>query len=161
MTDERATHRLTPKQERFIAEYICDLNATQAALRAGYSRHTAAFIGAENLKKPQIAAALRVAMKDREARTLVTADRTVTEAARLAFTDVRKIFDADGNPLPVHLLDDATAAAISGIDVETTYDEDGTKQEVPIQRQEQRARQAVQAPGALPPRQRAARRGDL
>jgi phage terminase small subunit len=46
--------RLTPKQERFVQEYLVDLNATQAAIRAGYSRKTAYSIGEENLKKPDI-----------------------------------------------------------------------------------------------------------
>lgn len=45
---------LTPKQERFVAEYLIDLNATQAAIRAGYSEKTAYAIGHENLSKPEI-----------------------------------------------------------------------------------------------------------
>lgn len=51
-----AKGKLTPKQERFVAEYLIDLNATQAAIRAGYSAKTAAAIGHENLTKPEIAA---------------------------------------------------------------------------------------------------------
>ncbi len=46
--------KLTPKQQRFCDEYLIDLNATQAAIRAGYSENTAGVIGAENLKKPKI-----------------------------------------------------------------------------------------------------------
>lgn len=49
---------LNPKQQRFVAEYLKDLNATQAAIRAGYSEKTARAIGAENLTKPDIAAAI-------------------------------------------------------------------------------------------------------
>lgn len=52
---------MTPKQERFVQEYLKDLNATQAAIRAGYSSATARSIGAENLTKPDIAEALRAA----------------------------------------------------------------------------------------------------
>ena len=48
--------RLTAKQQRFIEEYLIDLNATQAAIRAGYSPKTAREIGAENLSKPHIRA---------------------------------------------------------------------------------------------------------
>ncbi|MFA5753528.1 MAG: terminase small subunit, partial [Bacteroidales bacterium] len=44
--------KLTPKQKRFVDEYLIDLNATQAAIRAGYSERTARIIGAENLIKP-------------------------------------------------------------------------------------------------------------
>ena len=47
--------KLTPKQERFVAEYLIDLNATQAAIRAGYSAKTAKVIGHENLTKPDVA----------------------------------------------------------------------------------------------------------
>jgi phage terminase small subunit len=50
--------KLTPKQQRFVAEYLIDLNATQAAMRAGYSKKTAYAIGHENLSKPEIAAAI-------------------------------------------------------------------------------------------------------
>lgn len=53
--------KLTPKQERFVAEYLIDLNATQAAIRAGYSKKTAHVIGHETLKKPEVAAALNAA----------------------------------------------------------------------------------------------------
>lgn len=49
---------LTPKQQRFVDEYLIDLNATQAAIRAGYSQKTAGAIGSENLTKPEIAAAI-------------------------------------------------------------------------------------------------------
>ncbi len=55
---------LTPKQQRFVEEYLIDLNATQAAIRAGYSEKTANEIGAENLAKPSIAKAIQDALKD-------------------------------------------------------------------------------------------------
>ena len=65
---------LTPKQRRFVDEYLVDLNATQAARRAGYSERTAAAIGAENLRKPQIAAAIEQAQGARSERARVTQD---------------------------------------------------------------------------------------
>lgn len=73
---------MTPKQEAFVNEYLIDLNATQAAIRAGYSARTAEKIGSENLKKPDIAAALSERMKAREVRTEITQDyvlSTITE----------------------------------------------------------------------------------
>jgi phage terminase small subunit len=60
---------LTPKQEIFVLEYLKDLNATQAAIRAGYSAKTAEVIGYENLRKPQIAAAIDAAQKERAEET--------------------------------------------------------------------------------------------
>ena len=58
---------LTLKQARFVAEYLADLNATQAAIRAGYSKNCATSIGHENLTKPYVAKALQSAMDDRAA----------------------------------------------------------------------------------------------
>jgi len=65
---------MTPKQEAFVREYLIDLNATQAAIRAGYSEKTAGQIGDENLKKPEIAAEIQAAMDKRAQRTEITAD---------------------------------------------------------------------------------------
>jgi phage terminase small subunit len=65
---------MTPKQQRFVDEYLIDLNATQAAIRAGYSEKTAYSIGDENLRKPEIAAAIQAAMDERAERTEITAD---------------------------------------------------------------------------------------
>ncbi len=69
---------LTPKQERFVAEYLIDLNATQAAIRAGYSEKTAQMIGSENLSKPMIADAVQKALAERAERTEITQDYVLT-----------------------------------------------------------------------------------
>ena len=65
---------MTVKRHRFVAEYLKDLNATQAAIRAGYSKKTAASIGQENLRKPEIEKALRSATQERSQRTAITQD---------------------------------------------------------------------------------------
>ena len=65
---------LTAKQQRFVDEYLIDLNATQAALRAGYSGKTSYSIGQENLNKPEIAQIIQKAMDERSQRTEITAD---------------------------------------------------------------------------------------
>lgn len=108
---------MTPKQLRFIGEYLTDLNATQAAIRAGYSRKRADAIGYENLRKPEIVAAISERMKDREQRTEVTQDKTLRELARIAFFDPRALFRSDGAPIPIAELDADTAAAIASFDV--------------------------------------------
>ena len=69
---------LTPKQQRFVAEYLVNLNATKAAVKAGYSEKTAYSIGQENLTKPEIAAAVAAAQAERSERTEVTADYVLT-----------------------------------------------------------------------------------
>ena len=55
---------MTPKQERFVAEYLLDMNATAAAIRAGYSRKSASAIGNENLRKPEISEAIKKALRE-------------------------------------------------------------------------------------------------
>lgn len=78
---------LTEKQARFVAEYLVDLNATDAAKRAGYSEKTAYAIGFENLRKPEIQDAIQAAMAQREKRTAITQDRVLQELARVAFAN--------------------------------------------------------------------------
>jgi phage terminase small subunit len=84
----REPGKLTPKQERFVAEYLVDLNATQAAIRAGYASKRADAIGHENLRKPEIAEAITKAEEARAARTQITADRVLDELAAMAFSDI-------------------------------------------------------------------------
>ena len=80
--------KLTPKQMRFVDEYLVDLNATQAAIRAGYSTKTAHVTGPENLGKPRIAEEISRRQKDLQRRTEVTQDRVVKELARIAFANI-------------------------------------------------------------------------
>ena len=73
---------LTGKQKQFVLEYLIDLNATEAAIRAGYSRKSAYSIGFENLRKPEVEAAIQQATKERGERTEINADyvlRTIRE----------------------------------------------------------------------------------
>jgi phage terminase small subunit len=101
-----AAGKLTPKQEAFVREYMIDLNATQAAIRAGYSEKTANRIGAENLSKPVIQEAIRVQRTAQEVRTQISADRVLRELARVAFADATDLaFIEDGH---VRLRDSST-----------------------------------------------------
>ena len=70
-------NKLTIKQEKFVEEYLIDLNATQAAIRAGYSKSTAQQIGSENLLKPLIAEAVQKARSLMSERALVTQEMVV------------------------------------------------------------------------------------
>lgn len=116
---------LTPKQKRFVAEYLVDLNATAAAKRAGYNPKTAYSIGQENLKKPEIQFAIQEAQIEMQKRTEITQDMVLRETAKLAFFDVRKMFDKNGKPLDISELDDDTAASLVGLDVQDVSDSDG------------------------------------
>jgi len=75
--------QLTPKQRTFVNEYLVDLNATQAAIRAGYSKKTAGQIGDENLRKPQIAKAIQESMSQRAERTEISSELVVQGILRV------------------------------------------------------------------------------
>ena len=74
---------LTPKQQRFVEEYLIDLNATQAAIRAGYSPRTANEQGAQNLAKLSISEAIAEAQAKREERTQITQDYVLTNIQKV------------------------------------------------------------------------------
>lgn len=109
--------RLTPKQQRFVEEYLVDLDASAAARRAGYSVRTAGQVGYQLLQKTSIAESISAAQLARSQRTQVTADRVVRELARIAFADVRALFQwgPDGVKLlkSADLTDDQAAAVES------------------------------------------------
>lgn len=110
--------KLTAKQQRFVAEYLVDLNATQAAIRAGYKAKTAGQTGAENLKKPQIQEAIKRANENRLKRTNISADRVLQEIARIAFsvaTDVVEVRDGEVVIRDTESLTTDQKAAIAGI----------------------------------------------
>jgi phage terminase small subunit len=122
---------LTPKQERFVEEYLIDMNATQAAIRAGYSKATAEAQGSRLLSNVKIAAAVSAAKAERSARTNITQDMILFELAKVGFSDLRKILTKDGRIQSPHDWDDSTAGAISSMEVVSRSagtDEDGNRE---------------------------------
>lgn len=119
---------MTKKQKRFIEEYLIDLNATQAAIRAGYSPDTAGSIGGENLQKPEIRAQIDKAMAERSKRTGVNADRVLQELARIAFVNATEVIDPKTATVKADALPDDTAA-IQSVKVKT-FGEDGLEREI-------------------------------
>ena len=95
--------KLTGKQQRFVEEYLIDQNATQAAIRAGYSEKTAHATGYENLKKPEIAKALEKEQEARTERTRVDQDWVITRLMSIAERSMQaeKVTDRSGNPVLV------------------------------------------------------------
>lgn len=124
---------LNDKQRRFVDEYLVDLNATQAAIRAGYSAKTAGQIGERLLKKVEVQQALTERMKAREQRTEITQDKVLAELAKIGFADIRKavkwgegiaVRDPESGAIEIangislvasDEIDDATAASISEV----------------------------------------------
>ncbi|MEQ6916021.1 terminase small subunit [Halomonas aquatica] len=105
--------RLTPKQSRFVDEYLIDLNATQAAIRAGYSEKTARQVGAENLSKPDIASAIEARTQERSERTQINADMVLQGILH----NVRRceqgevVRNSRGEPMMIETLDGEMAVA--------------------------------------------------
>lgn len=109
---------LNDKQERFVAEYLIDLNATQAAIRTGYSAKTAYSQGQRLSKDVEISQAIEARMAERAKRTQITADRVLEELARVGFSSLADVtdwgtrevafgFDGDGKRLPAEDIGDA------------------------------------------------------
>lgn len=128
---------LTAKQQRFVEEYLIDLNATQAAIRAGYSERSAGIGGHYLLKNPKIATAIAAAQSERAKRLDISQDAVLQELAKIGFSDIRKAVswrpnvaglaeDPDTGEMRMAItnevalvssedIDDATAAAIAEI----------------------------------------------
>jgi len=93
---------LTPKQQRFVEEYLIDLNATQAAIRAGYSEKTAQQMGSENLLKPVIAEAIAEAQNKRTEQTQIDAAYVLRRLVEIDQMDVLDIMDDQMKIRPVN-----------------------------------------------------------
>jgi phage terminase small subunit len=115
---KKESARLNDKQLRFVQEYLIDLNASQAAIRAGYSARTAGSQAHDLLKKPEIQQAISEARIRTSQRLELTRDMVIEQYRRIGFSDVRKFFDENGQLKPITKLDDETAAALQGFEVE-------------------------------------------
>lgn len=122
---------LTKKQKVFCDEYLIDLNATQAAIRAGYSVESAGSIGSENLEKPEIRARIDEALAERSKRTGINADRVLREIARIAFVNAADVINFDSATISEGASEDDTAA-IASVKVKTipTADGEGVEREI-------------------------------
>jgi phage terminase small subunit len=116
---------LGPRQERFVEEYLLDLNAKRAAIRAGYSPKTAEAQGSRLLSNVKVQRALTARMAARSQRTEVAADRVLLEMARIGFSDLRRLFHENGRLKRPDEWDDDTAASIASIEVVTRSLGDG------------------------------------
>lgn len=113
-----ARARVSPKRARFVQEYLKDLNATQACIRAGYSPNGARVTGYWLLQQPVVAEAVQKAQARRAETAGITAQRVLDELARIAFSDLRQLFHPEtGELLAISALDKDAAAAVSGVEV--------------------------------------------
>lgn len=111
----RKTNQLTPKQKVFVDQYLVDLNATQASIRAGYSKKTAEWIGPQLLGKTHVSEAIAARMQDRQKRTEITQDyvlqtiRQTVERCR----QVNPVTDRKGEPVLVETEDGSIVPAFT------------------------------------------------
>lgn len=117
---------LTDKQRRFVDEYLVDLNATQAAKRAGYKDPN---IGRQLITKNNVSEEIQRRKKELSDRTGITQERVLREFAKIAFFDPRKLFQDNGQPKDITMLDDDTAGALAGLDVMEVYEGHGQDRE--------------------------------
>lgn len=122
---------LTKKQKIFVDEYLIDLNATQAAIRAGYSPDTAGSIGSENLKKPEIRARIEKTMAERSKRTGINQDRIIMELAKIALLNPKGLVNFDEATIKEDATDE-DVAAVASVKVKRfpTKDGEGVEREV-------------------------------
>ncbi|HCF2415286.1 terminase small subunit [Pseudomonas paraeruginosa] len=113
---------LTKKQRLFVDEYLLDLNATQAAIRAGYSTRRAAEIGYQLLQRPEVAQAIQAAMAERSKRTEVEADYVIRRLREIDEMDVLDILDDDGSFRSIRDWPKAWRQFLSGIEIAELFE---------------------------------------
>lgn len=121
---------LTAKQRRFVREFLVDRNATQAAIRAGYSAKTAREQGHALRGKPEIQTLIREAEAQLAERTEITAERVIEEMARIAFSDVGDVFTDTGGLKRVEDMPSDIRRALSSVEVVTRKVQGGDGDEV-------------------------------
>lgn len=108
---------LTPKQQRFVAAYLVNLNATEAAIEAGYSRKTAQEQGSRLLSNVMVASEVAKGTAKQLEKVGLTAEMVKERLRLIGFQDIRQLFDADGNLKPIHTLSDEAAVMVAGVEV--------------------------------------------
>ncbi len=123
---------MTPAQKRFADEYLIDLNATRA-YKAAYPSckkdETANVNGSKLLRNAKVKEYIDIKQKALEEKSGVTQQRIIEELAKIAFADIRKAYDKNGNLRPIQDLDDDTAGAIIGVESFEEYEGRGDDRE--------------------------------
>ena len=124
--------KLRPKQKKFCEEYLIDLNATQAAIRAGYSKKTAFIIGHENLRKPNIDKYLKKIMAKRSDEVGVTSQMVLDELRKMAFVSESDFYKDDGSCKLLSELTKDQKSALKSYTTRSVSIGDGEYEEVPV-----------------------------
>lgn len=117
--------KLTEKQQRFVDEYLIDLNATQAAIRAGYSPKTAEQIGYKLVQKSSVFIEIQKQMAERSRRTGINQDRVIQELAKVAFVRATDVIEPEDASVKEYASED-DLACIQSVKVKTVNSDKGT-----------------------------------
>ncbi|WP_441256158.1 terminase small subunit [Bradyrhizobium sp. 482_C4_N1_1] len=116
----------TAKQQRFVQEFLLDLNATQAAIRAGYSKGTADKQGPRLLSNPEIKAAIAAAKLQRSERTEIDADWMLRRLVEEAEADLADLYDGNGDLKPIELWPEIwRQGLVAGVEVDALFEGTG------------------------------------
>lgn len=121
---------ISEKAKKFAEEYLKDLNATQAAIRAGYAADSAGVTGSKLLKSAKVKSIVDAGMQERSERTAITADRVLQELWRIATSDLAKAFDEAGSLLPVHKMPPEARAALAAIETDELFEGQGEERQL-------------------------------
>ncbi len=128
--------KLTAKQQKFCEEYIVDLNGTQAAIRAGYSKRSAQVQAVENLSKPIIQSVISELKKKLSEKTGITAERVLREYEKIGFSNIQDYITSDNQIIDISSIDRDKAAVVESIKTTETTETYGkvtnTKRQVHI-----------------------------
>lgn len=113
-------NKLTDKQERFCQEYVIDLNATQAAIRAGYADKTANREGSRLLSNVDIQEKILTLKEEIAERNRITVDELVSTLAGMVRFDIAELYNEDGDLKLIHQIDKEQRAAISSLETDET-----------------------------------------
>lgn len=125
--------KLDAREERFVEEYLIDLDPRRAGVAAGYSATMAnskVYQWVSNRKiKPHVYDAIRDRQAERSKRTEITQDRVLSELAKIGFSDLRNVLTSDGRLIGPKNWDDDIAGAISSLEVVTRHGDEGAPTE--------------------------------
>lgn len=127
---EAALARLEPKQAMFVREYLKDLNATQAAIRAGYSKKSARSQACDLLTKANVGEAVRLGIEKRAAKAEVTSDFVLGQLLKLASVDPAEMFDEKGNLKNIHEIPPDVRQALAMVETDQRWDGKGEDAEL-------------------------------
>lgn len=119
---------MTKKQKLFVEEYLIDLNATQAAIRAGYSAKTAQEQASRLLSNVMVQGSIAKAMAERSKRTGINQDRVIQELARIAFVNPQNVIDSEDASVRENATED-DLACIQSVKVKMMSGEKGSSVE--------------------------------